>query len=125
MLNFRQLCHAVAYLHKQGLIHRDIHPTRISSKDDVIKLNLIGMPYNYKKLLKNDTFCGHLNYSPPEMLLDNCDEEFTEKVEVWALGCCLYFLTYKKDPFESGSSEQIKNNIRNLHLDDQNSDEKK
>jgi serine/threonine protein kinase len=122
MLNFRQLCHAVAYLHKQGLIHRDIHPTRISSKDDVIKLNLIGMPYNYKKLLKNDTFCGHLNYSPPEMLLDNCDEEFTEKVDVWALGCCLYFLTYKKDPFESGSSEQIKNNIRNLHLDDQNSD---
>jgi NIMA (never in mitosis gene a)-related kinase len=119
------LCHAVAYLHKQGLIHRDIHPTRISSKDDVIKLNLIGMPYNYKKLLKNDTFCGHLNYSPPEMLLDNCDEEFTEKVDVWALGCCLYFLAYKKDPFESGSSEQIKNNIRNLHLDDHNSDEKK
>ena len=65
------------------------------------------MPYNYKKLLKNDNFCGHLNYSPPEALVDGC-EKITEKVDIWALGCCLYFLTYKKDPFESANSEQIK-----------------
>lgn len=77
------------------------------------------MPYNYKKLLKNDNFCGHLNYSPPEALVDGC-EKITEKVDIWALGCCLYFLTYKKDPFESANSEQIKQNIRNLSLEELN-----
>lgn len=77
------------------------------------------MPYNYKKLLKNDNFCGHLNYSPPEALVDGC-EKITEKVDIWALGCCLYFLTYKKDPFESTNSEQIKQNIRNLSLEELN-----
>jgi serine/threonine-protein kinase TTK/MPS1 len=75
------------------------------------------MPYNYKKLLKNDTFCGHLNYSPPEALVDGC-EEITDKADVWALGCCLYFLTYKKDPFESNNSDIIKSNIRSLAMDE-------
>jgi hypothetical protein len=28
----------------------------------------IGMPYNYKKLLKKDNFCGHVNYSAPELI---------------------------------------------------------
>jgi len=31
---------------------------------------MVGMPYNFKKLLKNDSFQGHLNYSAPEMILD-------------------------------------------------------
>ena len=57
---FRQLCLALSHFHGQGLIHRDIHPTRINSLNNIVKLNLVGMPYNFKKLLKNDTFCGHL-----------------------------------------------------------------
>ena len=58
------------------------------------------MPYNFKKLLKNKSFCGHLNYSPPEMLNDQ-SENLTEKVDIWALGCCLYNLSSKKDPFDA------------------------
>jgi serine/threonine protein kinase len=65
------------------------------------------MPYNYKKLLKNDTFCGHLNYSSPEMLQEN-SELFSPKLDIWAIGCCLYFLTSKKDPFDASSPEEIK-----------------
>ena len=104
---FRQLCSALGYIHEQGLVHRDIHPTRINQLNNIVKLNLIGMPYNYKKLLKNDTFCGHLNYSPPEMLKGK-NEDITEKVDIWALGCCLYFLSAKKDPFDAQNHERIK-----------------
>lgn len=56
------------------------------------------MPYNYKKLLKKDNFCGHVNYSAPELILEKTN--FTSKVDVWSLGCCLYYLSTKKDPFE-------------------------
>ena len=65
------------------------------------------MPYNFKKLLKNESFSGHLNFSPPEMLQDS-GAEITEKVDIWALGCSLYFLTSKKDPFAAESTDQIK-----------------
>lgn len=82
---------------------------------------MIGMPYNYKKLLKSDTFCGHLNYSSPEMLQDN-PENFSAKLDIWALGCCLYFIASKKDPFEGSSSDEIKRNICNLKIDNLLSD---
>jgi hypothetical protein len=37
-------------------------------KQGLIKINLVGMPYNFKKMLKNKSFCGHLNFSAPEIL---------------------------------------------------------
>jgi serine/threonine protein kinase len=115
---FRQMCLAVARVHEQGLIHRDIHPTRINLIGTAVKLNLVGMPYNFKKLFKSETFCGHLNYSAPETLADDVDQ-LTEKVDIWALGCCLYFLAVKRDPFEAATPDEIKRNIRNLQIDGQ------
>ena len=56
----------VVNMHKNGLIFRDLHPTRIHLSNGVIKWNLIGMPYNFKKLLKDLSFTGHLNYTAPE-----------------------------------------------------------
>jgi serine/threonine protein kinase len=84
-----------------GYIHRDVHPTRIHSVSNVIKFNYIGMPYNYKKLLKKENFSGHVNYSSPELVVEN--EFFDGKVDVWSLGCCLFYLVTKKDPFEGSN----------------------
>jgi serine/threonine protein kinase len=106
---FRQLCEALAYLHEQGLVHRDVHPTRIHSSFGLMKFNMIGMPYNYKKLLKKDNFCGHVNYSAPELIQEKA--QFSAKVDVWSLGCCLYYLCTKKDPFEAKAPIDIKQNI--------------
>ena len=76
--------------------------------NNLLKINLVGMPYNFNKLLKNETFCGHLNYSPPEMLKVENKGAISEKVDIWALGCCLYFLSSKKDPFHGPTHDKVK-----------------
>lgn len=75
-------------------------------------MNPIGLPYNFKKLLKRDNFSGHINYSAPELIMEK--NQFTSKVDVWALGCCLYYLIMKKDPFDAKEPYLIKQNILNL-----------
>ena len=42
---------------------------------------------------------------------------FTQKVDVWSLGCCLYYLVVKKDPFDGPDPNEIKRNILSLSLD--------
>lgn len=37
--------------------------------------------------------------------------------DTWSLGCCLYYLVTKKDPFEGKSIQETKHNILNLRLD--------
>ena len=87
----------VEAMHASGLVFRDLHPTRIHLCEGIAKWNLIGMPYNFKKLLKGEGFTGHLNYTAPEVLNDG--ELMSPKVDIWALGCCLHFLITKRDPF--------------------------
>jgi serine/threonine protein kinase len=83
--------------------------------NNVIKFNPIGLPYNFKKLLKRDNFSGHINYSAPELILEKT--LFTSKVDVWSFGCSLYYLVVKKDPFDGPDPSDIKRNILNLQID--------
>lgn len=112
---FRQMCNVLNYIHKNDIIHRDVHPTRFHLVNGKAKFNFIGMPYNYKKLLKKDNFSGHINYSAPELILESLN--FSDKVDIWSLGCCLYFLVVKKDPFEGKDPKTIKENILTCNID--------
>lgn len=103
-------------MHKLNFIHRDIHPSRIQCfSGNVIKFNPIGLPYNFKKLLKRDNFSGHINYSAPELILEK--QLFSPKVDVWSIGCCLYYMLQKKDPFDGKDPNEIKQNILKLNFD--------
>ena len=112
---FRQMCSVLHYLHSNELIHRDVHPTRLHLVKGKAKFNFIGMPYNYKKLLKKENFSGHINYSAPELIMEQMN--FSDKVDIWSLGCCLYFLIVKKDPFEGKDPKTIKENIMKCNFD--------
>lgn len=59
----------------------------------ILKFNLIGLPYNFKKLLKNPNYSGHLSYSAPEMIKETKAIDFSS--DTWSLGCCLYYLVTK------------------------------
>jgi len=79
-----------------------------------VKFNTIGYPYNFKKLLKRDDFSGHINYSAPELILERT--EFTNKIDIWALGCTLFFMIQKIDPFDGKDPSLIKKKILNFNL---------
>ena len=111
MLIFRQITSAVAHMHDNGLIHRDIHPTRLHWCNGRAVFNLIGLPYNFLKLLKGKNFAGHLPFSAPELLLkqtqfESNQAQVTTAVDIWSLGCCLYYFVVKKDPFEGTNKDK-------------------
>ena len=70
------------------------------------------MPFNFKKLLKRHNFAGHVNYSAPELILEK--NHFTNRVDVWSFGCCIYYLITKRDPFDGKGPHETKNNILKL-----------
>lgn len=107
-------------MHDHGIIFRDVHPTRIHLSNGKIKLNLIGMPYNFKKLLKNLNFSGHVNYSAPEILENGPSNHLSAKADVWSLGCSFYYVATKRDPFNGADHNETKRNIRSGRLDQYN-----
>lgn len=112
---FEQVVSGLNFLHQNGHTHRDVHPSRIQQfTNNVVKFNTIGYPYNFKKLLKRDDFSGHINYSAPELILERT--EFTNKIDIWALGCTLFFMIQKIDPFDGKDPSLIKKKILNFNL---------
>lgn len=103
---FRQLTSVVAHLNSLGIIHRDVHPTRLHLNNGLLKFNALGLPYNFKKLLKNPNYSGHVSYSAPELINENSDFSFNS--DTWSLGCCLYYLVTKNDPFQAKFIEDTK-----------------
>jgi len=111
-------------VHDHGLVHRDVHPTRLHWGNGKPVFNLIGLPYNFKKLLKGENFAGHLTFSAPELLAkpsqyDSGSNKVSQAVDIWSLGCCLYYFVVKKDPFEGSTPAQTKINIQNMTIGDQ------
>lgn len=113
---FYQMCHAIEYLHKRKITHRDLKPDNIllATTDDrtLLKISDFGL----SKLVKNNsvlkTLCGTPLYVAPEVLLTEGRGEYTEKVDIWSLGVVLFTCLSGTLPFadEYGTpaAEQIK-----------------
>ena len=112
---FRQLASAVECLNENGIIHRDVHPTRLHMHNGILKFNIFGLPYNLKKLMTSDTATGHLNFTAPEQISERNQIHSTS--DTWSLGCCLYYLITKQDPFQGRNISETKQNILQLRLD--------
>lgn len=106
---------AVAHLNELGIIHRDVHPTRVHMLNGIVKFNMVGLPYNFKKLIKSSVYSGHLSYTAPELILGQ--KEVSVKIDTWALGCSFYYLATKQDPFQGSNVDETKANILSLKID--------
>ncbi|TGJ83031.1 hypothetical protein E0Z10_g5740 [Xylaria hypoxylon] len=97
---FTQLVGAVAYVHQQSCVHRDLKLENILlDKHENVKLVDFGFTREYEgKSNHLQTFCGTICYSAPEMLKG--EKYAGEKVDVWSLGVILYALLCGELPFD-------------------------
>jgi len=101
---FLETCEALEYLHHlpRKVIHRDIKPENILlDKDGHVKLGDFGWANHYKGQ-KRQTFCGTLDYLPPEMIMGTGHDE---SADMWNMGVLLYEMTTGKSPFGSSSKD--------------------
>ncbi|KAL3266878.1 hypothetical protein HHI36_011029 [Cryptolaemus montrouzieri] len=112
------LVSAVAYLHKNDIVHRDIKLENIllakNPKDPAdeyyIKLSDFGL-----SVIKTGTgiesmlhdCCGTALYMAPEMLSGS----YSHQCDVWAIGVIIYLLLYGVYPFFSNSEKELARKI--------------
>ena len=84
----QQMIHALIYLHSKDIIHRDIKPENILVDGDTLKLADFGWSI-YTPKGNRKTFCGTLDYLPPEMVKNN---SYDKRVDVWSIGVLAYEL---------------------------------
>lgn len=103
---FLETCEALDYLHhlSNKVIHRDIKPENILlDSQDHVKLADFGWANIAEELKKRETFCGTLDYLPPEMIEGKGHDE---SADMWNMGVLLYELVTGQSPFGSASKEE-------------------
>ncbi|XP_066919501.1 uncharacterized protein [Clytia hemisphaerica] len=84
---------ALAYLHETaGITHRDLKAENVLYHSPGPSRVVIS-DFGFASLRGRDsvlhTFCGTPEYLSPELI---CKQQYTNKVDVWALGCLVYFM---------------------------------
>lgn len=110
----------VKYLHEHKVCHRDIKPDNIMLTKDHKTLKLLD--FNVSKRFSDRpmmTVTGVENWQAPEMLQN---QPYTQKVDMWSVGCCVYFMLTSKQPFKSNNIAKLHQNIINAKYDTNNDD---
>ena len=134
--DFINLCHAVDYAHKRGVIHRDIRPDNVMvseygeimlkgwglarvqqwldwSGDEIVKISKLFLSEEAKQPGYEKTI-GSPSYLCPERAAGNV-EEIDERSDIWGLGSVLYEMLVGFPPYTGKNAYDIAKQV----LDDQ------
>ena len=106
----RQIISALAYLHKNGIMHRDIKPQNFKIQfDGTVKMLDFGIAKNKytPKLTQVGFVVGTMEYLAPEQF----DQKPELKSDVWATGVLLYELLTGYMPFDASNPITLRSKI--------------
>lgn len=111
-----EILDALRYLHKNNIIHRDVTTTNILlDEDHNIKLCDFGLATLREDRSKpSSTMCGTPNFIAPEIVTR---QGHNKKVDVFSLGCVLYTMLAGKPPFDTESTRETLQRVRDLQFD--------
>ncbi|TNV80055.1 hypothetical protein FGO68_gene13106 [Halteria grandinella] len=96
---FTQICLALSYMHESGHMHRDIKLSNILLvvQEDylVAKIADFGSIKQDQESQENTINIGTKRFFSPERV----GQDYTSKVDVWAMGILLYFMLTNQHPF--------------------------
>lgn len=115
-----QICEALEYAHRQGMLHRDLKPENLMLTDDssgFVKIVDFGLAKllaseesDLQKLSTVGQFLGTLEYASPEQCLGRT---FDKRSDVYSLGCVLYEMLLGFTPFTAANPINILQNHLN------------
>jgi glycogen synthase kinase 3 beta len=104
-----QLCRSLAYIHSQGICHRDIKPQNLllDPQSGILKLCDFG---SAKVLVKNEPNVSYIcsrYYRAPELIFGSTT--YTTAIDIWSMGCVLAELLLGQPlfPGESGVDQLV------------------
>uniref|UniRef100_A0A914QNU9 non-specific serine/threonine protein kinase n=1 Tax=Panagrolaimus davidi TaxID=227884 RepID=A0A914QNU9_9BILA len=101
LMYFTQITMALNYLHSQNVIHCDLKPENIllNGSKKLAKLADFGISKIIEKgkvVKREKVLEGTAYYIPPEIYNG---QEYSEKIDIWSLGCILYEMCELKKTF--------------------------
>ena len=102
------------YLHKKGIVYRDIKPENILiERDGYLKLIDFGMAKILKDDEKTNSFCGTPEYLAPEIITG---EGHNRMADWWSYGTLVYEMLFGLPPFFNENVETMYELITNKEL---------
>lgn len=98
---FESVCQAIAFIHQNGIIHRDIKAQNIKlTLDGTVKLLDFGIAKDSlsQRLTKVGGVIGTPSYFAPEQL---AGKEAGQQTDIWALGILFYEMLTGGEPFKA------------------------
>ena len=119
-LYFQQIICGLEYLHKMGIVHRDIKAENILVDHHLKEIKIIDFGLSNKYTKKSNllsTLCGSPHYAAPEVLQGRGYKP--RPVDIWSAGIVLYYMLSGKLPFQGDSDQDlykkiIDGNIKNI-----------